>query len=232
MKSQNYTSNPIKLERLKRSWTQEHLSDLTGISLRTIQRIEAGESVSLETLRLIADAMELDVDAIKSGGVRRDYGSPWSSGLKISTSLIIGLMLVTGLLTTPYSPWIPSLMVAILLLCLAFSVQGYSLKESKLLIHRLGWSTRYDLQQLLDQEVNPHATVGSIRLFGIGGLFCHLGLFRNDILGKYRIYSTDPSQSLVLKFKGRTIVISPDNPQEMKNAIESLLEGSKEASST
>lgn len=39
----------LKKLRVNHGWSQERLSELSGISLRTIQRIESGESVSLET---------------------------------------------------------------------------------------------------------------------------------------------------------------------------------------
>lgn len=36
--------------RLQRSWSQEQLAAVSGLSVRTIQRIERGQSASLETL--------------------------------------------------------------------------------------------------------------------------------------------------------------------------------------
>lgn len=36
-------------------WTQERLATESGVGLRTIQRLEAGNEASLETLSLVAD---------------------------------------------------------------------------------------------------------------------------------------------------------------------------------
>ncbi|WP_296082988.1 helix-turn-helix transcriptional regulator [uncultured Agrobacterium sp.] len=36
--------------RLQRGWSQEQLATVSGFSVRTIQRIERGQSASLETL--------------------------------------------------------------------------------------------------------------------------------------------------------------------------------------
>ncbi|MFD0704603.1 helix-turn-helix domain-containing protein [Alloscardovia venturai] len=40
------------------------LSDLAGLTVRTIQRLEAGESMSLETLRLTADSFGVSVSSL------------------------------------------------------------------------------------------------------------------------------------------------------------------------
>ncbi|MFH5834516.1 DUF805 domain-containing protein [Proteiniclasticum sp. C24MP] len=53
-------SNKIKALRLDKSWSQEQLSERSGLSLRTIQRIENGSNISAESLRLIAEALSAD----------------------------------------------------------------------------------------------------------------------------------------------------------------------------
>ena len=57
----NGYSERIKQLRTKRAWPQEQLAEVAGVSVRTIQRAEAGESASFETLRAIANAFEVDV---------------------------------------------------------------------------------------------------------------------------------------------------------------------------
>jgi transcriptional regulator with XRE-family HTH domain len=225
MKTPSPGTSPVKLERIKRSWTQEHLSQLTGLSVRTIQRIESGEGTQAESLRLIAEAMHLQPDALKTTSSRIHFGSPWSSSLKIMTAITLLLLLVTGISTLWVSPWIFHGIVAMVLLCLAFSVQGYSIKDGVLLIHRTGWSTRYALPDIREMEINPNATMGSIRLFGIGGLFACVGLYRNDILGNYYAYITESKNAMVIKMEKRTIVISPDDAAAMLSTIETSLQG-------
>jgi transcriptional regulator with XRE-family HTH domain len=44
-----------------RGWTQERLASESGVTVRTIQRLEAGRDASLETLRLVATALDVDV---------------------------------------------------------------------------------------------------------------------------------------------------------------------------
>lgn len=47
--------------RKQHGWTQEHLATKCNLSVRTIQRIEAGDDTSLETLRLIANAFNVKI---------------------------------------------------------------------------------------------------------------------------------------------------------------------------
>jgi transcriptional regulator with XRE-family HTH domain len=47
-----------------RAWTQAHLADAAGLSLRTVQRLESLHSCSHETLLALASALEVDVRAL------------------------------------------------------------------------------------------------------------------------------------------------------------------------
>jgi len=46
--------------RLQRGWSQQQLADLSGLSIRTIQRIENGQSASVETMKSLASVFEID----------------------------------------------------------------------------------------------------------------------------------------------------------------------------
>ena len=54
----------IKRWREERHWSQEHLADVAGIGLRTLQRIENGESASPDSLKALAAAYNVDVMAL------------------------------------------------------------------------------------------------------------------------------------------------------------------------
>ncbi|BBN83694.1 XRE family transcriptional regulator [Pseudoalteromonas sp. A25] len=47
--------------RLQRGWSQDQLAQLSGLSLRTIQRIERGHTPSLESLKSLAAVFETTV---------------------------------------------------------------------------------------------------------------------------------------------------------------------------
>lgn len=48
--------------RLQRGWSQQQLSEISGTSLRTIQRMEAGATPSLETLKSLAAVFEVSIE--------------------------------------------------------------------------------------------------------------------------------------------------------------------------
>ncbi|WP_288425907.1 2TM domain-containing protein [uncultured Agrobacterium sp.] len=54
----------IQKLRLQRGWSQEQLATVSGLSVRTIQRIEHGQSASLETLSALASVFEVDVSQL------------------------------------------------------------------------------------------------------------------------------------------------------------------------
>ena len=50
--------------RHQRAWSQQHLSMVAGVSLRTIQRIENEGNASFDTLKAIASAFDTEVNEI------------------------------------------------------------------------------------------------------------------------------------------------------------------------
>jgi transcriptional regulator with XRE-family HTH domain len=57
-------ANKIKRWREERHWSQEHLAELAGLGVRTIQRIENGEPASRETLTALAAAFNVEAMAL------------------------------------------------------------------------------------------------------------------------------------------------------------------------
>lgn len=55
----------IQKLRLKRGWSQQQLAEASGLSARTIQRIEAGQTPSVETLKSIAAVFEVDFSTLQ-----------------------------------------------------------------------------------------------------------------------------------------------------------------------
>jgi len=93
----NVSVEKIKKLRKHSGWSQERLADISGISLRTIQRIENGDNASLESQLAIATAFNMspvelmDDEKIKVG----NGGINWSG--------IIGLMLCIALMILQFT---------------------------------------------------------------------------------------------------------------------------------
>ncbi|WP_286267104.1 helix-turn-helix domain-containing protein [Thalassotalea atypica] len=54
----------VKKLRARNNWSQEQLAQITGLSLRTIQRVEAGNKASIETLKSLASVFEVDISKL------------------------------------------------------------------------------------------------------------------------------------------------------------------------
>ncbi|ANP64989.1 MULTISPECIES: helix-turn-helix domain-containing protein [Vibrio] len=55
----------VRKLRLKHGWSQEQLADLSGLSIRTIQRIERGHKPGLESLKCLAAVFETNVSELQ-----------------------------------------------------------------------------------------------------------------------------------------------------------------------
>ncbi|MBX2849393.1 MAG: helix-turn-helix domain-containing protein [Acidiferrobacterales bacterium] len=55
----------VRKLRLKRGWSQEQLAALTGLSVRTIQRIERGQAPSLESQNALASVLEVGIETFQ-----------------------------------------------------------------------------------------------------------------------------------------------------------------------
>ncbi len=64
----------IRSEREKRAWSQEHLAGVSGLGLRTIQRIESTGSASYESAGALAAVFEVPVVALR--GAEVESGTP------------------------------------------------------------------------------------------------------------------------------------------------------------
>jgi transcriptional regulator with XRE-family HTH domain len=68
------TDTQVKELRTTRGWTQERLATESGVTVRTVQRLEAGNDASLETLSLIASALHVPVRDLFVGIEDDEFG--------------------------------------------------------------------------------------------------------------------------------------------------------------
>ncbi len=55
----------VRKLRLQRGWTQDELSEISGLSIRTLQRLERGATPRLETARILAAVFEVDIQTFQ-----------------------------------------------------------------------------------------------------------------------------------------------------------------------
>jgi len=150
--------------------------------------------------------------------VRTRFKSPWDTLLIIMTTGIVGLLVGVALFTGIL--WVMLLNLGIVVGCAALGVYGYSIQEGELQIVRLGWSKNIPLSGIRRVENKPIAMMGSIRTFGIGGVFGYIGKFKNSILNNYTAYVTHRKKTvLIVTDADEKILISPDDPNEFINSL-------------
>lgn len=59
----------IRKLRLQKGWSQDQLAQLSGLSIRTIQRIERGQKAGLESLKSLAAVFEVQVSDLKQEAI-------------------------------------------------------------------------------------------------------------------------------------------------------------------
>lgn len=65
----------LKQLRISRHMTQDQLAQMSGLNVRTIQRIESGHSASLESLKCLASVLEVDVSTLTEERIMIDKKS-------------------------------------------------------------------------------------------------------------------------------------------------------------
>lgn len=62
----------VRKLRLQRGWSQEQVAEMSGLSVRTIQRIERGQSVGLESLKSLAAVFEVELSQLHEPNIEQE----------------------------------------------------------------------------------------------------------------------------------------------------------------
>ena len=108
--------------RLQRGWSQQQLAELSGLNVRTIQRIEKGQEPSVESLKSLAAVFNVEFSTLKEQGMVNVINESQSAeeilafnqvrklkGFYIHLAqyvLVVALLAVINVLTTPNSWWV------------------------------------------------------------------------------------------------------------------------------
>jgi transcriptional regulator with XRE-family HTH domain len=106
----------IQKLRLKRGWSQQQLADASGLSVRTIQRLERGQPASAESLKCLAAVFEVDYASLSAGDIMTDSREEEAfryvrrlRGFYLHVCqylLVLAGLLVVNLITTPHRLWV------------------------------------------------------------------------------------------------------------------------------
>ena len=108
--------------RLQRGWSQQQLAELSGLNVRTIQRIEKGQEPSVESLKSLAAVFNLDFSTLKEQGMDNIISESQSAEEILAFNqvrklkdfyihlaqyvLVIAVLTVVNALTTPNRWWV------------------------------------------------------------------------------------------------------------------------------
>ncbi len=84
----------LRREREVRAWSQSHLAEVAGLSMRTVQRIETSGSASLESAKAIAAAFDTHVEALLAPVAENLEAKKKSISKRLSTlvaAVVVGL---------------------------------------------------------------------------------------------------------------------------------------------
>ena len=62
----------LKQLRIGRHLSQEQLAQMSGLNVRTIQRVESGHNASVETLKCLASALDVDIETLNQEAYTMD----------------------------------------------------------------------------------------------------------------------------------------------------------------
>ena len=112
----------VQQMRLQHGWSQQQLADLSGLNVRTIQRIERGESASLESFKALGAAFNVDFSQLQEKAVRETVSTPEQTEIALAFShvrdvrrfyhsliiyvVIISALIAINLITTPHRIWV------------------------------------------------------------------------------------------------------------------------------
>lgn len=143
----------------------------------------------------------------------------WLITMGCGLAALVGL--VAGIVWGPLFGWGGLAMLLVLGLSGLFWVRGYEVSRDGVVVRRLLWSWQLPLAGLRSAEVDPCAMAGSLRLWGVGGCFSWSGLYWNRRLGRFWAAVTDPEKAVVLRWDRRVVVVSPDVPERLTEAVRS-----------
>jgi Bacterial PH domain len=144
-----------------------------------------------------------------------------AKGITISITILFALIIVgqfsiisaAGLLM-PISTIV--VLAVSYFLTIAFRPINYSLTTDKLIIHRLFRNIiieRKDIKSI--EQIDKEKIKGTLRNFGVGGLFGYFGKFTNRDLGRMTWYATRRDNIVLVQTIGnKKIILTPNEPQK------------------
>jgi len=128
-------SSLIRKYRTDRLWSQEQLASMTGLGLRTIQRLESRGSGSPESIKALAAVFEVEADTLywRDGAYQAYKHKQWGFvTLTVAALIAVLLMIINDLVVTIPAPALGVLFGVFTLVAIAFSSMTIEVNESEI----------------------------------------------------------------------------------------------------
>lgn len=92
----------IRATRIGKAWSQEHLAEVSGLGLRTVQRIENGANASLESVAALSSVLEIPItELVAKESAKRTFADVLADNrlLGIPALIFIAMMVIPPKLT-------------------------------------------------------------------------------------------------------------------------------------
>jgi len=130
--------------RKERGWSQEKLAAISGLSERTIQRVEKDGACSLDTKVALASAFEIspaELSIPEKAVVAADYQTDWAGAAGL---FVLGLAFPAVILLTGYDGrWEMVCFFTVIGLTVIMTVMIYGARATHQLFDRTSWIVRY-----------------------------------------------------------------------------------------
>ncbi|HTS46115.1 MAG TPA: PH domain-containing protein [Puia sp.] len=116
-----------------------------------------------------------------------------------------------------------AVIILVYLLAFAFRPVRYVVTGDELIVHRPLLNARIKRAEIKNIELIDRRKIrGSIRTFGVGGLFGYFGKFANFSLGSMTWYATRKDRPVLVETKDdEKLIFTPDDPDSFVNALKS-----------
>mgnify|MGYP002335697115 CR=1 FL=1 len=214
----------IKQQRQNRLWSQEQLAEISGLSNRTIQRIESTGNASTDSIQALCSIFDCDLDTLKVPESVSEFSS--YSHTQLSWYMYI-VFFIAGVFTinTAIAKYTVSAFDENSLLFLVLGITAVFLIVVSVLFYSLTITVN---RQNVTWYFGPTFWKRQVEVADIAE--CHI--VRNSLLNGFGIrtladgwlYNVSGLLAVELKLKSGSVVrLGTDEPEYLKNAIEATM---------
>lgn len=114
--------------------------------------------------------------------------------------------------------------VVVLLGSWLYAPQSYTFDTNDLYINRPIGNVKFKLDNIKEIRIVPkHDMEGTIRTFGVGGLWGYYGKYHNAKIGNFIMYATQRKNKVLISTKdNKRIIITPDSTELVDKILEKI----------